>query len=290
MFPRVRWFGWLALLLPVAIWLCVPAVWPRWLFMWLLTGSIYFAFKLLTLSAADTTSVPSWRKWAYVFACLGLDARRFLHCAEAVPPPRAVEWLEGTLNMAAGAALFWGAQYWIGDKSPILLGWAGMVGTIWMLHFGSFHLVSCFWRSFGMDAPRLMQHPTRSTSVSQFWGRWWNTAFRDVTHQFLFRPLATQWGATAALVVGFLVSGLLHEIVISLPAGGGYGGPTAFFCIQAAAMLLERSTLGRAIGLGRGWRGWLFAGLVLLLPARLLFADPFVLRIAVPFMQALGAA
>jgi alginate O-acetyltransferase complex protein AlgI len=259
--------------------------------MWLLTGSVYFAFKVVTFSAAEMAGVSAWRKWAYLYGWPGLHARRFLSTDKSlVHPPRVLEWIEGALNTFAGVALFWGAQHVIGLSSALLLGWAGMIGTVLMLHFGSFHLASCAWRSIGVDAPPLMKHPTRSTSLAEFWGARWNTAFRDLTHQFLFRPLATKWGATAALVIGFVFSGVLHEFVITLPAAGGYGGPTLYFCLQAAAMLVERSRAGRCLGLGRGWTGWLFAGLVLLLPAPLLFPKPFVLEIAIPFMAALGAA
>jgi alginate O-acetyltransferase complex protein AlgI len=275
----------------VVVWVCVPAAWPRWLFMWLMAGSVYFAFKVLTLSAAETAGVTTWRKWAYLFAWPGLHARRFLSADKSLAhPPRHFEWVEGAVNTFCGISLFWGAQHMIDPSSAMLLGWAGMIGTVLMLHFGSFQLLSCAWRSFGVDAPPLMKHPTRSTSLAQFWGARWNTAFRDLTHQFLFRPLAAKWGATAALVVGFVFSGVLHEFVITLPAGGGYGGPTLYFCLQAAAMLAERSRACHSFGRGRGWTGWLFAGLVLLLPAPLLFPTAFVVRIAAPFMAALGAA
>lgn len=54
-------------------------------------------------------------------------------------------------------------------------------------------------------------------------------------------------------------------------------------------MLIERSAAGRRIGLGSGSAGRLFAVLVLLLPAGLLFHRPFVVRIIVPFMHAIGA-
>ncbi|MEX2318196.1 MAG: membrane bound O-acyl transferase family-domain-containing protein [Pirellulales bacterium] len=292
MASRVPWPGWAAFLLPALVLLVVPADWPRWAYMWLTVSAIYLAFKILTLTAAPTESVPASRKWAYVFAWLGLNAPAFLatNPSRRPAPPAPSEWLEGLLNATAGAVVFWNAHRWIGPSAPVVLGWAGMIGTILMLHFGTFHLVSCAWRRGGVDAQPLMNHPTRSTGVADFWGRRWNTAFRDVTHQFLFRPLAARVGATAALVIGFVFSGLLHELVISVPAGGGYGGPTAFFCIQAAALVVERSAAGRSIGLARGWRGRLFSALVLLLPARLLFHDPFVLRIVVPFMQALGAA
>ena len=77
--------------------------------------------------------------------------------------------------------------------------------------------------------------------------------------------------------------------MISVPAGGGYGGPTVFFVLQALGMLAERSRTGRKIGLGKGRLGWLCTMLLLVLPALLLFHPPFVEGIVVPFMQAIGA-
>jgi alginate O-acetyltransferase complex protein AlgI len=170
------------------------------------------------------------------------------------------------------------------------VGWIGMVATVLTLHFGLFHLLSCAWRLVGVNARPLMDHPLRSESVTEFWGRRWNTAFRDLTHRFLFRPLMPWLGARGAIVGGFLFSGLVHDVVISLPARGGYGGPTVFFAFQALAMLFERSALGRRYGLGRGRAGRIFTAAVLLIPLYVLFHPAFVERIMVPFMRALGAA
>ncbi len=292
MASRVYWPVWLAWALPVLVIFCTPANWPRWLFMWLLAASIYLACKVLTWSLAATYGAPSWWQWAYLLAWPGMNADRFLDGdrSDQIEPPSSREWANAAFNLAVGCVLFWSARFWLPQSSPILLGWAGMVGTVLMLHFGLFHFLSCCWRCIGIDAPPLMNRPLRSTSVAEFWGRRWNMAFRDLTYQFLFRPLRSRLGATAALVVGFIISGIAHDLVISVPAGGGYGGPTAFFIIQAAAILAERSPLARSFGLGQDWRGWLFTALALLLPVRLLFHDPFVTKIAVPFMKALGAA
>ena len=84
-------------------------------------------------------------------------------------------------------------------------------------------------------------------------------------------------------------SGAVHDLVISVPAGGGYGGPTIYFAIQGAGLLAERSSVGQRLGLARGWRGWLFAMTVLAAPLRLLFHLPFVVGVVVPFMRSLGA-
>jgi hypothetical protein len=192
-------------------------------------------------------------------------------------------------KFALGIALFFGVARLAPQQNFMLVGWVGMTGAAFLLHFGSFHILSCAMRSLGFAAVPLMNWPIAATSVSEFWGRRWNMAFRDLTHRFLFRPLAARIGAGWALVVGFFFSGLVHDAVISLPARGGYGGPTAFFMIQAAALFIERSRWGRVRGLGRGWTGRLFAAAVLLLPAPLLFHRPFLKEIVIPFMQACQA-
>jgi D-alanyl-lipoteichoic acid acyltransferase DltB (MBOAT superfamily) len=69
------------------------------------------------------------------------------------------------------------------------IGWIGMIGLLLILHFGVFHLTSCWWRSVGVEARPLMNRPQAATSLSKFWGRRWNTAFRDLIHRFLFRRL-----------------------------------------------------------------------------------------------------
>ena len=86
---------------------------------------------------------------------------------------------------------------------PYVAGWVGMVGIVLTLHFGLFHLLSCAWRSAGVEARPLMNDPLASQSVSEFWGRRWNTAFRDLAHRFLFRPLSARlgprWGLFASV-------------------------------------------------------------------------------------------
>jgi hypothetical protein len=258
--------------------------------MWALAGAIFIGAKWLTWRRAPVLDAPWWRHAAYLLAWPGLDAESFLRPMrlprEDRPAPR--EWGAATLRLACGAILFWGSHRLV--REEMLLGWLGMAGLILMLHFGAFHLLSCAWRAAGVDARPLMDHPSRSRSVGEFWGRRWNTAFRDLTHRFLFRPLTDRFGPRAAILAGFLASGLVHDLVISLPAGGGYGGPTAYFLVQGAAFLLERSRAGRAIGLGRGLRGRLFTLLVVGLPAWGLFHPPFVRNVVVPFLEAAGAA
>jgi hypothetical protein len=246
--------------------------------------------KLMTLNTVTNVPGTPSRSCAYLFAWPGLNATQFL-CTPFRPvtvPLR--EWAGGAIELLFGALIFWNGWQWIPISAPIALGWAGLVGCGFMLHFGLFRLLSCLWRTVGIDARPLMVAPLRATSVTDFWGKRWNTAFRDFAHRFLFRPIALRSGAHFALLATFLFSGLIHDLVISIPAGGGYGLPTVFFMIQALATKLEKSAFGIKFGLGRGWRGWLFTAFVLLAPVRLLFHDLFIMNVVVPFMKVLGAA
>jgi len=53
-------------------------------------------------------------------------------------------------------------------------------------------------------------------------------------------------------------------------------------------MLFERSHLGRAFGLGKGWRGRLFAWIAIGAPAFWLFHPPFVQNVILPMLQVIG--
>jgi len=150
-------------------------------------------------------------------------------------------------------------------------------------------LLSLGWRSLGVNALPLMRHPLRASSLTEFWGRRWNTAFHELASRYIFRPWQRAVGATGATLLVFLVSGLIHELVISLPARGGYGLPTTYFVVQGVGAALERSGFGKRLGLRRGLRGWLFTAAFTTGPAFWLFHPPFVLRVILPFMQAMHA-
>jgi len=259
--------------------------------MWSLAGSIYAGCKWLTWRRTPSYGAHWWQHAGYLFAWPGLNAEAFL--SFALPQnkyrPTLWEWCIAFSRLLAGVVLFWFVAGRIPGGDEILIGWIGMTGLILMLHFGLFHLLSCAWMSIGVDAQPIMKRPLTATSLSDFWSRKWNTAFRDFTYRFLFRPLNKWCGPRWAIILGFIFSGIVHDIVISVPAGGGYGGPTLFFGIQAAGMFVERSRIGRAAGLSNGWRGWLFAMFTLVLPAYGLFHPPFVRTIILPFMRALQA-
>jgi alginate O-acetyltransferase complex protein AlgI len=275
---------------PAAVALLVPSDQPRWGLMWALAVAIFLGCKWLTWTDARVPA-PPWRHAAYWVAWPGMDARAFLGAAVAPEQPRGAEWVHAAVKTLLGVALVWAASGPLGrllSEHPLLRGWVGMIGLVLALHFGSFHLLSCAWRAAGVCARPLMAAPILATSVAGFWGRRWNRAFRDLTHRFLYVPLARRLGPGPALALAFLASGVVHDLVISLPARGGYGLPTLFFALQAGSIGLERSPLGRALGLGRGARGRVFAIAAIAGTAGILFHPPFVRAVMLPFLDALG--
>lgn len=264
------------------------ARWPRWAVMWVIALGIFAIVKALSWLPARHIQTTFRQTAAYLFAWPGLDAEAFLAPTRRREKIYFSEWFFALAKTVLGIELLLCGSRLAGTADPFPVGWIGMIGVVFTLHFGLFHLLSCFWRFRGVDAKPLMDWPIRSQSVSDFWGKRWNRAFRDLTHRFVFRPLTNRFGLVIGSLLAFLFSGLIHELAITAPAGGGYGGPTIYFLIQGVGLLLERSKIGRWIGLGSGWRGRLYAGAVIVLPVGLLFPRVFVVEVVVPFLQAQG--
>jgi hypothetical protein len=264
---------------------------PRWGFMWAIAVALYAGCKWLTYRDVRDRAVPTDRLRAlgYLLAWPGMDATAFLFGTDRVARPRTSEWIGAALKTLLGATLVWIVARTALPGNPLLAGWLGMAGLIFVLHFGTFHVLSLGWRSLGVNAMPVMRNPLRSSSLTEFWGRRWNTAFHELAARFTFRPLRRTVGLTGATMLVFLVSGLIHELVISIPAHGGYGLPTGYFVLQGLGVAGERTRLGRRVGLGRGWRGWLFTVLVTAGPAFWLFPPTFVRHVILPMLAVIGA-
>ena len=217
-----------------------------------------------------------------------MNAVQFLDPRQQAAKPLRREWIFALIKTAFGVMTLWILVRNLPVADPLLSGWVGMVGVILMLHFGLFHLLSLAWRQAGRNAPPLMQNPVGATSVADFWGARWNTAFNELAFRFTYRPLRRRMNPAAATLVVFGLSGLIHELVISLPARGGYGLPTLYFLAQGVAIIVERSRPGIALGLGGGVRGWLFAVLVVAGPVYWLFHPLFVCNVILPMLTAIG--
>lgn len=284
------WIGWLPVSVLPLIAIACRNLLTSWGFMWILAFAIFIGLKWVTWwKARLRVEHPAWRSTAYLLAWPGMDAEAFLDIDQHVLPPPAKTWVWASLETALGAVLLWVVVRSVPQREALLRGWFGMLGLILLLHFGTFQIVGLVWQSIGVKAVPIMAAPLRSVSLGEFWGRRWNLGFRQLAHELAFRPLHRTLGAGLAGFLVFVVSGLIHDLVISLPARGGYGLPTTYFVLQGAGMTIERSTFGTRIGLGRGWIGWLFMALFVVGPLFWLFHPWFVLRVILPFMHAIHA-
>jgi predicted DCC family thiol-disulfide oxidoreductase YuxK len=262
-----------------------------WVFMWAMAFALYAGSKWLTYREALRRGVkPCFgRALAYLLAWPGMDAADFLDERAVAVKPRKAEWLFAAAKTGFGAVVLWAITRTFLPINWLLAGWTGMLGVVFILHFGLFHLLSLIWRRMGIRATPVMKNPIGATSLTEFWGGRWNTAFHELAFRFTFRPLRRFAPPALAMLLVFGLSGLVHEAVISLPARGGYGLPTLYFLIQGAGVIAERSRFGRFVGLGRGVRGWLFTFFITVSPVLALFHPPFVKHVILPMLTAIGA-
>ncbi len=256
--------------------------------MWVMSAIIYAALKLQSYRGAPVACAGLKRSAAYLLLWPGMNAGEFLHRPRKPRNIRSTEWAGAIAKLLLGIFLLWFVVRRIPASADLVRGWVGMFGIILVLHFGTFHLLALLFQQANINAQRLMNAPLCSRSVAEFWSKRWNVAFNHVANQLIFRKVVGRVGVPAAVLLTFLCSGLVHDLVISVPAGAGYGLPTAYFVIQGAAVLFERSNAGAAIGLGRGIPGRIFTIAVTAGPAFWLFHPPFIRNVILPFLRAIG--
>jgi hypothetical protein len=250
--------------------------------MWAVAFSLYFACKLFTLrNLPQDARICETRK--YFLGWPGMDPQKFLRNgvrgkADPTLPVLALR------NIAIGGICLWGLAPRYVETYPLLAGWLGMTGFIYLLHFGLFHGLAYVWQRRGYGAEPLMNRPIEARKVAELWGRRWNRAFQWLTWRYVFSPLRKRIPAAAAVWICFLLSGLIHELVITAPAGGGYGGPTAYFLLQGLGVMVERHLPLRR----RPWLGHLWTLCVVLLPAGLLFPPVFIHNVILPMFTDWG--
>jgi len=284
------WIGWAPLLaLPVGV-IALRGFLVPWVFMWLLATAIFAGCKWQTWWEARATTRPgNWkRSAAYLLLWPGMDAEKFFKLGVEKRRIAPREWLAALGKALSGAALIWMAARAVPTNHPLAAGWIGMIGIVLILHFGIFQLIALAWQRAGIQAEPIMQRPLESESLSELWGKRWNLGFRKLTHTLVFRPLQRGFGTAAATLGAFLASGLIHDLVISVPARAGYGLPTAYFLVQGLGVLAERTEVGKRLGFGHGMPGRLWTALIAAGPLFILFHPWFVMRVMLPFLHAIA--
>jgi D-alanyl-lipoteichoic acid acyltransferase DltB (MBOAT superfamily) len=139
----------------------------------------------------------------------------------------------------------------------------------------------------GVDVRELFRAPYRAQSLKEFWGKRWNIAFSEMTGLIAYRPLKQVISANTAMLASFLLSGLLHEIAISLPVRAGYGLPFLYFVIHGMLMYAEsHSAMIQRITTHSFWSHvWVIGWLVVPMP--LLFHAQFIAQVLKPLRDLL---
>ena len=188
------------------------------------------------------------------------------------PDPVARRLLEhGALICCSGVGGWLLLEHFADRLSPDLVGWLGIAVVLLTFHFGLSDVVSGGLRLAGYQVRRLFRDPLASRSLREFWSSRWNAAFVEM-NQVVFLPLLSRHCGRWANQVAFLLSGLLHELAISLPVWTGFGRPTAYFTLHALAITAEGPLRVRR------WPAWLarlWTWSLVLIPLPLLFHRAF---------------
>src|SRR5262245_58604 len=160
-----------------------------------------------------------------------------------------------------------------------------LIGLSLVLHFGIFNMLAAFWRALGVDARPLFRAPLLSTSLSEFWSKRWNLAFSEMTAVAIYRPASAVFGRRGAILAAFVVSGLLHELAISVPVKAGYGGPMLYFLLHGVLIAVENWLERRGTPIyAHPWRGRLWTLAAIVLPLPILFHRPFLEGVVWPII------
>lgn len=228
-------------------------------------------------------SLAAWVGFAA--AWLGMKPRLFGERAPGSLAGVSLLVRRGLLNLLLGAVLVALARLvWTNAHSRLLATLLVLPGLSLMLHFGLCNLLAGAWRLAGVATEPLFRAPLHAQSLGEFWARRWNLGFSEMTTLAVYRPLGARLGRTPALAVSFALSGLLHELAISVPVRAGFGLPLLYFLLHGGLVLVERTLAKSGHPLaGPVGRAWTIAWLVLPLP--LLFHQPFLAGVVWPLIE-----
>jgi len=172
------------------------------------------------------------------------------------------------------------AAHWLLWRAGRLLGWNGVelsylaTPLVW-LGTGSFALLAqLIYLPAGRLLPAVHDNVLASRGVAEFWGRRWDVWMSDWFRQVIFRPMRRR--PVLAVIVVFLVSGVVHEFVIKLglwlvTGRNQFGSMMAYFGLQAVGLFAERAWLAGHPRLKRVW-----AWIVVVGPAPLFVNEGFL--------------
>ena len=280
----------------VLVWALAFATRPRWTWLFpsvgivllvafrdqppplrLAASSLFFLYlmKAAALSRSPDLKLKPFDRLTYFSVWPGMDAERL---AMRVPPETGTGRRFGkglALSLVGLGSVFLIAAF-LPSLPAWSVGWLGIAALLTTVHFGVSEILTATLRLLGRPVLPLFDRPLATQSLSDFWTRRWNLAYVEMNRRVFLPELRKLLSLRQSVFATFLVSGLLHEMAISYPAGGGWGLPMAYFTIQGIAVLAERR-----------WkiRSRLFAWVVVLTPLPLVFQEPFRKGLVVPLFD-----
>ena len=245
--------------------------------------AILYAFKAIVSAEelrAGKPILPAARWFAFCLAWPGMKPHLFAKTDVATSSKQILEARRrlrcGLLFILAGSGCLAAAQTKPFNDSSFAVTALLLCGLSCVLHFGVFAVLSAGWRLAGVPVRPLFRTPLCARSLTEFWSRRWNLAFSEMIQLTVYRPIAGMTNRNVARFAAFLVSGLLHELAISVPVRAGYGLPLAYFALHGMLVARERDD-------GNGHvphRVWTLAWLAL--PILLVFHLPFLRGVVWP--------
>jgi len=175
---------------------------------------------------------------AFLFAWPGVVASHFAG-------PRRKQSIDASRFLSAWARMATGvlSTLLLAIYAPRLsgqaLGLGGMAALLLTVHLGIADLLPWLLRWVGFDVPLLFDRPWAASSLHGFWSRRWNVAFIEMNRVFFLRRFYRHFGRRTCRFLIFGLSGILHELVLSVPALGGWGLPFGHFVLHGLLCEVE---------------------------------------------------
>jgi len=238
---------------------------------WRMTGLFLLALAsnclLMKLAALLTPPCTSKTDWAFILSPV--------LCPESLRRSRPLSALprflgRATAFLAATLVYYW--VYWqlVRGFDPRWISYFAAPAILLLGELGA-AIVTVLWLPSGRLLPPLHDEPILARGLSEFWGRRWNLWFSDWFRSAIFDRFRQR--PQLALLLVFVVSGLMHEWVINLPlylvtGRRLFGSMMLYFLLQAAGVLIEHRLLRR-----NALAKFLFVWLVVLGPAPLIINE-----------------
>jgi alginate O-acetyltransferase complex protein AlgI len=280
-----RWLGWAALVFGTFGVEALVAREPPCVRMVALITFALLVMKIIAVIEERARGMASltFGAWlGFAGAWLGMNPRLFTSTGRRALAGAGALVRRGAVHAVAGSSSILLARLaWLSTHSRLLATILLLLGLSLLLHFGLCNLLAGTWRFRGIACEPLFRAPLRSQNLAEFWARRWNLAFSEMTAIAVYRPLVPRVGRGPALMAGFAVSGLLHEMAISVPVRAGYGLPLLYFLLHGVLVSVERAlaAAGRPLS---GWAGRTWAIFWVVAPLPILFHRAFLAGVVWP--------